>query len=85
LYAQVGLDLEHLRELVREANHVTDDRVARNNPETLQESQFRMLDHPIFCGVLHLADQTKEQAQGDLWTLRPFRKALGYGRTRLTG
>lgn len=77
-HAEVGLTLEHLRELVREVNHVTDDCVARErirkrwllqdrlafNHETLQTSQFRMLGYPILCGVLHLAYQTKRQVKG---------------------
>jgi hypothetical protein len=77
-HAEVDLTLQHLRELVREVNHVTDDRVAREkirkrwllqdrlafNDETLQASQFRMLGHPILCGVLHLAYQTKTQVKG---------------------
>jgi hypothetical protein len=77
-YAEVDLTLHHLRELVREVNDVTDDRVARErirkrwllqdrlafNEETLQASQFRMLGHPILCGVLHLAYQTKTQVRG---------------------
>jgi hypothetical protein len=77
-HAEVGLTFEHLRELVREINHVTDDYVALErigkrwllqdllafNHETLQTSQFRMLGHPILCGVLHLAYRTKRQVKG---------------------
>lgn len=77
-HAEVDLTLQHLRELVREVNHVTDDRVARDrirkrwllqdrfafNDETLQASQFRMLGHPILCGVLHLAYQTRTHVRG---------------------
>src|SRR3982750_4451972 len=77
-HAEMGLTLEHPHELVREVNHVTDDHVARErigkrwllqdrlafNDETLQASQFRMLGHPILCGVLHLAYQTKRQVKG---------------------
>jgi hypothetical protein len=72
------LTLEHLRKLVQEVNHVTNDYIARKrirkrqllqdrlafNHETLQTSQFRMLGHPILCGVLHLTHQTKRQVKG---------------------
>jgi hypothetical protein len=34
------------------------------NDETLQANQFGMLDHPILCGILHLAYQTKRQVKG---------------------
>ena len=77
-YAEVDSTLQHLCELVREVNHVADDRVARErirkrwllqdrlafNNETLQASQFRTLGHPILCGVLHLAYQTGTQVRG---------------------
>lgn len=77
-HAEVELTLQCLRELVREVNQATDDRVARERirkrwllqdrltftDEILQAGQFRMLGHPILCGVLHLAYQTKAQVQG---------------------
>ena len=77
-HADVDLTLQHLRELVRSTNQVTDDRIARErmrkrwllqdrlafNDKTLQASQFRMLGHPTLCGVLHLAYQTKTQVRG---------------------
>ena len=77
-HAEVDLTLQHLRELVRSTNQVTDDRIARErirkrwllqdrlafDDETLQASQFRMLGHPILCGVLHLAYQTRTRVRG---------------------
>ena len=77
-YAEVDLTLQNLRELVRAVNHVTDNHIARErirkrwllqdrlafNDGTLQESQFRMLGHPILCGVLHLAYQTRTRVRG---------------------
>jgi hypothetical protein len=89
-YAEMGLTFEHLRKLAREANHVTDDHVAREriqkcwllqdrlapNDETLQASQFRMLGHPILCGVLHLAYQTKQQVKGGYGLCILFEKHL---------
>jgi hypothetical protein len=77
-HAELDLTVLHLRELVREVNHVTDDHIARErirkrwllqdrlafSDETLRASQFRMLGHPVLCGVLHLAYQTKVQVRG---------------------
>jgi hypothetical protein len=77
-HAEVDFTLQHLRELVREVNYVTDNHTARErvrkrwilqdrlafNNQTLQASQFRMLGYPLLCGVLHLAYQTRTGVTG---------------------
>jgi hypothetical protein len=77
-HAELDLTVLHLRELVREINHATDNRIVRERirmrwllqellafkDETLRVGQFGMLGHPVLCGVLHLAYQTKTQVRG---------------------
>ena len=75
---------------MREVNHIIDDHVARErirkrwllqdrltfNGETLQANQFRMLVHPMLCGVLHLAYQTTRQVKGGYGLCILFEKHL---------
>ena len=76
--SEVDLTLQQFRELVGEINQAKDDPIIRDKvrkrwllqdrltlaDEVLSPSQFRSLGHPILCGVLHVAYQSRSGIAG---------------------
>ncbi|MCJ1311062.1 hypothetical protein MMC25_004732 [Agyrium rufum] len=95
-HAEIDKILHRLRETATEINRVTNDQEARERikrtwalqdilrfpDDTVAPSALRSLGHPILCGVLHVAYQSKQQGITGLYMICVLYKSfLIFGQT----